>query len=461
MKFTADFESFLRTEVNLNQTRIDRLQQSVGAIESFVAAHETFVDLFLDVIPAGSWAHRTIIKPVATNDEFDADVLLYVKEQTDWQPKDYIDNLYTAFRSSDVYRAKAERKTRCVRIDYAGDFHVDVVPYLERWDKHYITNRVEPADEGRFELSDPEAFSAWIDERQRATNGTFVKAVRLLKYLRDYKNTFTCKSIILMTLLGNEISPIVASLNPSQYADVPTTLNTLLQRLAASLPEQMPAVLDPAGTGDNFTDRYKDEWNYTNFRDKVILYADKVKQAYEETDDRDKSIRLWQDVFGAGFKPGALVKAASLAPFSAGLPWSGEQFINQAPYNYPINIDPSARVHIVARCTGLRVGQVTRRNGFQQFELAKRGNRVPKNRSLQFTARLTNVALPYRLFWKVRNGGDEAANLQALRGEITEGQAGSVMRTESTSYAGTHYVECYVVKNGIVVATNRQTVIVA
>ena len=35
MKFTADFESFLRTEVNLNQTRIDRLQQSVGAIESF------------------------------------------------------------------------------------------------------------------------------------------------------------------------------------------------------------------------------------------------------------------------------------------------------------------------------------------------------------------------------------------------------------------------------------------
>ncbi len=170
---------------------------------------------------------------------------------------------------------------------------------------------------------------------------------------------------------------------------------------------------------------------------------------------------MWQDVFGTGFKPDALVKVASLAPFSARLPWSGEQFINQAPFSYPINIDPSAHLHIVGRCTGLRVGQITRRNGFQQFELAKRGNRVPKNRSLQFTARLTNVAAPYRLFWKVRNGGDEAANLQALRGEITEGQAGSVMRTESTSYAGTHYVECYVVKNGIVVATNHQTVIVA
>lgn len=229
--------------------------------------------------------------------------------------------------------------------------------------------------------------------------------------------------------------------------------------VSRSLPDQMPAILDPAGTGDNFTDRYKDEWNYTNFRDKVIFYADKVKQAYEN-DDREKSIRLWQDVFGTGFKPGALGKAASPEPFSAGLSWSGEQFIDQAPYNYPINIDQAARVHIVGRCTGLHVGQVTRRNGFRQFELAKRGNRVPKNRSLQFTAHLTNIAAPYRLFWKVRNGGDEAARLQALRGEITEGQAGSVMRTESTAYAGTHYVDCYVVKNDDVVAMNRQTVIV-
>lgn len=37
MKFVDDFESFLRTEVNLNQTRLDRLQNSVNAIENFLA----------------------------------------------------------------------------------------------------------------------------------------------------------------------------------------------------------------------------------------------------------------------------------------------------------------------------------------------------------------------------------------------------------------------------------------
>ena len=90
MKFSNDFEAFLRDEVNLNQTRLDRLQQSVDALENFLSGHDIFGEIYLDFIPAGSWAHRTIICPVNDTDEFDADVLLYVKERTDWQPKDYI-----------------------------------------------------------------------------------------------------------------------------------------------------------------------------------------------------------------------------------------------------------------------------------------------------------------------------------------------------------------------------------
>jgi hypothetical protein len=233
----------------------------------------------------------------------------------------------------------------------------------------------------------------------------------------------------------------------------------LLQALAKSLPENMPAVMDPAGTGDNFTDRYKDEWNYRNFRERIVSYADKVKRAYEET-DREKSIRLWQDILGSGFKPGALSKAAALSPYSAGVPWAGEKFINQDPYGFPLRLDPAVRLHVSGRCTGLRIGNSTRRNGFRTFELARSGNRVPKNRSLQFTARLENLAAPYRVFWKVRNGGQDAADGKQLRGEITESTNGSMMRTETTAYKGTHYVECYIVKDGVVVATNRQTVIV-
>jgi hypothetical protein len=281
----------------------------------------------------------------------------------------------------------------------------------------------------------------------------------LLKYLRDYKNTFSCKSIILTTLLGNQLDPAIAELQPGLYKDVPTTLNTLLQALAASLPTTMPAVLDPAGTGDNFSERYKDDWNYTNFRECIVSYAGKVKQALDET-DRSRSIRLWQDIFGSGFAPGELAEAASLAPYSASIPCAGEKFIDQDPFGFPIRLDPKVRLRVSGWCIGLRVGNLTRKSGFRTFELARNGNRVPKNRSLQFTARLENLAAPYEVYWKVRNGGTEAADGRQLRGEISHGTGGSMTRTETTAYKGTHYVECYIVKDGFVVAKDRQTVVV-
>lgn len=458
MRFASDFEAFLRDTVNLNQTRIDRLQSRVNAIENFLSTSE-FQDMFIDLIPAGSWAHRTIIKPVATNDTFDADVLLLLDEQTGWDAKDYLSSLHEAFRASETYRSMVGRepKTRCVRVNYADEFHIDVVPYMERHGSNYITNCLEPPETGSFELSNPEAFTEWVDERQRITNGNFIKVVRLMKYLRDYKNTFSCKSIILKTLLGQGISDIEVIVDPACYSDLPTALKTIVRKLADALPTTMPAVMDPGGTGDNFTDRYRDDWNYGNFRQCMIRYADKIDAAHGET-DREKSIALWREIFGDGFKAGTSLVKASGASLSASQPWTGEDFIDQHPFAFPVQRSIAYRVKIEGRVTGLRTGQVYRRNGFRQFTLSKQGNRVPKNRSIRLKAS-TNVPAPYEMYWKVRNGGQEAAAAGELRGEIRKDE-GQGVRVESTSYAGYHYVEVYVVKDGRVVASDRQSVIV-
>lgn len=457
MKFVSDFESFIRKVVNLNQKRLDTLQERVDAINSFLQSSEGFGDIFIELIPAGSWAHGTIIKPVGEFDEFDADVLLHVQERSGWLPKDYIEELYSIFRASNVYKSLAQRKTRCVRIDYANDFHIDVVPYLEQGGVHYITNHLEPEGIGKFEASNPEAFNVWIDDRQRFTKGSFVKIIRLLKYLRDFKNTFTCKSIILTTLIGEQINEIEASLSPNLYDDIPSLLKTVLDKLATSLPETMPDVMDPAGTGDNFSTRYKDEWDYENFRKQIKRYAEKIQDAYDD-EDREGSITKWQDIFGDEFNPGTLEKVSTIAPLSATVPWTGEMFIENPPFNFPTIINTQYKVRISSQCIGYSDGQTTIRKGFQQFNLSTQGNRVSKNRRLLFSAN-TKVPLPYSIYWKVRNGGQEALNAGQLRGEITI-DSGNNSRGESTLYKGTHYVECYVVKNNMVVAKDRQKVIV-
>ncbi len=458
MKFVADFESFLRDEVNLNKTRLGTLTERVDTMEGFLDGDETFGPILLDLVPAGSWAYRTIIRPVADGDGFDADVLVHVKDQDGWLPCDYIENLYDAFRANSLYKDRVNRKTRCLRVNYAGEFHIDLVPYLERGGQHYITNRTDPAGEGKLERSDPEQFAEWLDERQRYTKGTFVKVVRLLKYLRDFKGTFACKSIILTTLLGDQVNAVEAQLRPEEYADVPTTLKTLLTKLADTLPEEMPPIMDPGGSGDDFAQRYGDSWNYTNFRDWIDYYADKVSEAYDAA-DRETSIKAWQTIFGPSFKPGALIKVAASAPTSAAVTWVGEQFIDGSGFDFAYALDRRFRVRMTGRCEMALAGGRLRRRGFEQFDLPRRGNQVPKSRQVRFTIRSINVPTPYRIYWKVRNGGDEARRANQLRGEITLDE-GRSEKTETTSYTGTHYVECYVVKDGVVVATDHQAVIV-
>ena len=67
---------------------------------------------------------------------------------------------------------------------------------------------------------------------------------------------------------------------------------------------------------------------------------------------------------------------------------------------------------------------------------------------------------PFDVYWKVRNSGLEAQLKSQLRGEITRDD-GHQAKRESTKFAGNHYVECYIVKNGICVAWAREPVVIA
>ena len=40
-----------------------------------------------------------------------------------------------------TYADKFKVKTRCVTVDYAGDFHLDVIPRVAIDGKHYVCNR--------------------------------------------------------------------------------------------------------------------------------------------------------------------------------------------------------------------------------------------------------------------------------------------------------------------------------
>ena len=75
-------------------------------------------------------------------------------------------------------------------------------------------------------------------------------------------------------------------------------------------------------------------------------------------------------------------------------------------------------------------------------------------KSLRFEITDVSVPEPYDIYWKVLNRGDAARKRNCIRGQIIKDD-GLMQRTESTSFRGDHIVECYCVKDGVVVAKNR------
>ena len=75
------------------------------------------------------------------------------------------------------------------------------------------------------------------------------------------------------------------------------------------------------------------------------------------------------------------------------------------------------------------------------------------NKHLDFYIAETNCPTPYQIWWKVRNVGVEAENKNMIRGNIDK--TNSKHHYEHTDFAGSHYVECFLVKNNVCVARDR------
>ncbi|SEO09077.1 hypothetical protein SAMN05192574_105266 [Mucilaginibacter gossypiicola] len=445
MKLIEYFKNFLDRSVNLNSSRITLLDERTTAITNFLKESDLLKDNFVDIIPQGSYAHKTIIKPVRSTDEFDADVLLELEEFEDWEACDYVEKLYELFRSRAIYREKVGRKTRCVTIDYANDFHIDIVPYLKRHGSNYVTNRRDNS----YELTDPEKFTEWLDEKNRVTKHHFVKVIRLLKYLRDYKRTFAIKSIILSTIVGEQVNDVALLENPNCYDDIPTTLYTIMKKLKAYVQQYqiMPTINDPGQTGENFGDRWhQDGW--ANFRNKMIFYADKVVEAYEES-DKEKSLTKWREIFGEDFKKAEAVNEQRSEASNTALVRFDQTEQQITDLGIPVNMNPVYQVRMI--------GRVTKKTGFREYDLNTQGNKVSTGRYINFRISRCTVPQPYQVYWKTLNRGNEAINHNCVRGQVV---SGGETHQEPTSFRGNHYVECFIVKDGICVAKDRQSVII-
>lgn len=83
---------------------------------------------------------------------------------------------------------------------------------------------------------------------------------------------------------------------------------------------------------------------------------------------------------------------------------------------------------------------------------------VPIQRDLEFFIKKINVKAPYTVKWKVKNVGYKAKQTNQERGQLissTYGKHETSILKERSNFEGAHWVECYIIKDGVCVARDK------
>lgn len=461
MKLTAEFKKFLKDTVNLNQTRLDKLNERSEVLKNFLLLSD-FAPTISTFIEQGSWAHDTIIKPV-DGGEFDADLLVKVRSVDGWAAKDYVNDLARVFRNSERYKDKIKVDDVCVTVIYADDCKIDIAPLVmnrEEQGKLEVCSRAE--DE--FIESRPIEYTEWIRERNSYSgSNSFRKSTRLIKYIRDIKGRFSCPSVLLTTLIGHRIE--WWDKDTAAFQDTPTALQTILARLDDWLQANpvKPVVKNPSLESEDFATLWTDT-QYLNFRNFVNKYRGWIDDAVASP-SREESIEKWRRVFGDDFaKDEPVRKSTQSASVSANTYLRAgaahlNEFVNLV-VDYGVSVIPPAFRNIphqaqpswiVAEQTFKNVlvsAQYAKTRSSSRLHRIQDGEPIPPRGGVWFDVRVEKffpIPQEYYVRWRITNTGVVALALKKGRGDFYSPTEG-VRRWEGLEYRGVHLAEAFIVR---------------
>ena len=173
----------------------------------------------------------------------------------------------------------------------------------------------------------------------------------------------------------------------------------------------------------------------------------KAKKAYNrcvsaiDNEGKTASAKKCREVFGTNVP--LTVSETILKASGSGAYTGTEELVED---RYPVDIAESMSIDCEVTQDGWRPLwlRVMRRGG------------VPLNagKHLKFQVTSCTAPEPYTLKWKVLNQGQAAEHRHMIRGNIIDSTQPGI-RKESSTFRGEHIVECYVIKDGIVVARDR------
>lgn len=387
-------------------------------------------------LPSDSSSHMYIVgsigRDTAIKNASDLDLIFDLPKSVYEKFDQYDSNGQSAL----LQEVKEILKDRYPKTDISGDgqvvvinfskYTVELVPGFKEDDDTFTYP--DTHDGGKWKTTDPLAEQKECDECDIRADGNYKRFCRIMRCLRNHKG-FTMGGLLIDTLVYNhfEDNDDYTDSSFDEYFDI---LKDLLFYLKGLNKDQ--SYWHAVGSNQHVDNTDNGAW--------ISKIEDAYKTIQDETSDSITVFQKLKRLFGDDFPGDSSETNATRKSFSQLS--DGEEFIEQM---FPIDIKYS--LHLECKVT-----QDGWRPAFLR-DLLKRHQWLSHNKSLDFFIERCNCPSPYDIYWKVRNVGQEAERRNMIRGQIVK--TDSVKHHEKTSFYGPHYVECYIVKDGICVAKDR------
>lgn len=417
------FERFLN---NLGIDNKDQISDRYGEITC--ALNKEFRDTdskTANSLQVGSYGRGTAIKWVSDLD------MLYFMPAASWAK--YKDGRQSALLQ-DVKSAIKDRYSRTemwgdgqVVVVSFGNQEIEVVPVFEQEDGSFIYPNTNNG--GSWPTTKPRSEISAILAMDKAKNGNLRHLCRMA---RAWKNKHgVAMGGLLIDTLAYRFLESTAEYDSKSYLYYDLMARDYFKYLSEL--EDQDYYLAP-GSNQRVLVKKK--------------FQKKAKKAYDlclkaiEAEGQEGSWRKWKKVFGRPFPASVEVVKASAA--EAFRHWDDtEEYIED---KYPVDI----RYNLEIDC---EVSQKGFRENFLR-EMLRRKIPLLASKKLMFSVVEIDVPEPFHIEWKVLNRGPVAQKKNQIRGQIVKDK-GFLSKEENTSFRGDHIVECYAVRNGVVVAKDR------
>lgn len=319
-----------------------------------------------------------------------------------------------------------------VGIEMSG-ISVDVVPVIVDEDDEQLYY-IGDVDDGEWSMTDPKGHKEWSTSVNQNNNNEYKPLVKIFKWWRRHncpEDKKYPKGIVLEKIVADNLG--ASSLSTEEFL-IATMQNMVSKYKEEYVNEKInPTINDPSEKIDenDLLEGYSVE-DFTAFINKLEEHIDLLNT-------EGTSNATWRKVLGTEF-PNSSVDANSLA-------LSNLKKCIMAPHRQcpPWSMQRGGAVFIAVKVT-TATGEIV--------EYSNNGVPLEKGCSLHFRA-LTGVKQPFKVMWQITNTGAEAQDAECLRGNFEQSDYGVCEKHETTSYSGSHLVQCFVIKNGICVAKAR------